>query len=308
MRLIHIRLPPYILSMTALRTLLSGLVDYAGLFPPAELGMAPAVKNYASYKKGVYSWALGRFVLPVSQLGEFQELSKGLVPEGGEPWWLAALVNSSSFRADITAAGDFNERLDIGAVVDSFEMKASDVETIREAAKMMPRGAVLYVEVPLDPDPAPLLDAIAEAGVRAKARTGGVTPDAIPESALVARFLSGCAERGIVYKCTAGLHHPIRATYPLTYAADAPKGTMHGYLNVFIAGAFVLHGMPDAEVVKVLDETDVKKFEFSDTGLTWRGQKLHLEQLGAARAYATAFGSCSFDEPVNDLRSAGLIR
>jgi hypothetical protein len=294
--------------MSALRTLLTGLVDYAGLFPPAELQMAPAVEKYASYKKGPHAWMLGRFILPVSRLGEFQGAAQSLLPKGGEPWWLAALVNASSLRADITAAGDFNERLDIGAVVDTFELKAGDAATIREAAKMIPRGAVLYVEVPLDPDPAPLLDAIAESGVRAKIRTGGVTADAIPPSALVARFLSGCAERGVVYKCTAGLHHPIRASYPLTYAANAPAGTMHGYLNVFIAGAFVLHGMPDGEVAEVLDETDLKAFQFNDRGLTWRGHTLHADQLGAARAYATAFGSCSFDEPVGDLQTAGLLR
>jgi hypothetical protein len=294
--------------MSALRTLMTGLVDYAGLFPPAELPMAPAVEKYASYKKGPYAWMLGRFVLPVSRLGEFQGAAQGHLPKGGEPWWLAALVNASSLRADITAAGDFNERIDIGAVVDTFELKAGDAATIGEAAKMMPRGAVLYVEIPLDPDPAPLLDAIAEVGVRAKCRTGGITPEAIPASALVARFLAGCAERGVVYKCTAGLHHPIRAAYPLTYAPDAPTGVMHGHLNVFVAGAFVLHGMPEAEVVQVLDETDVTAFRFDDQGLTWRGHKLHADQLGAARAYATAFGSCSFDEPVGDLRTAGLLR
>ena len=294
--------------MSALRTLLSGLVDYAGLFPPAELAMGPAVQNYASYRSGPYGWALGRFILPVAQLDGFQAVASGLLPADGEPWWLSALINGASLRADITAASDFNERLEIGAVVDTFELKAHEPDAIREAAKMMPRGAVLYVEIPLDPDPAPLLDVIAEVGVRAKCRTGGVTADAIPASALVARFLAGCAERGVVYKCTAGLHHPIRARYPLTYAPDAPSGVMHGYLNVFLASAFLLHGMPEAKVVEVLEETDIKKFDFRDEVMIWHGKRLESDQLGAARAYATAFGSCSFDEPVADLRTAGLIR
>lgn len=294
--------------MSALRTLLAGLVDYAGLFPPTELPMGRAVENYASYKRGPHSWMLGRFVLPVSLLTEFHAVSKGLIPEAGEPWWLAALVNSASLRADVSAASDFNERLDLGAVVDTFEMKANDADTITEAAKILPRGAALYVEVPLDPDPAPLLDAIAGANVRAKARTGGIIVDAIPSSALVARFLSGCAERGIVYKCTAGLHHPIRARYPLTYAADAPSGTMHGYLNVFLAGAYLLHGMSEAQAVELLDESDLKAFTFSEQGISWRGLKLQADQVGAARAYATAFGSCSFDEPVTDLQKAGVMR
>jgi hypothetical protein len=293
---------------TALRTLLTGLVDYAGLFPPAELPLAQAVENYASYKKGPHAWMLGRFVIPVSLLTEFAALSKGVVPAAGDPWFLAGLINANSLRADINAAGEFNERIDLGAVIDSFELKGADPALIGEAAKMIPRGAVLYVEVPLDQDPAPMLEAIAEHNVRAKARTGGVTAESIPSSANVVRFLNGCAERGIVYKCTAGLHHPIRARYPLTYAPGGPSGVMHGYVNVFLAGAYLLHGMPEAEAVELLDETELKNFQFADQGVTWRGHRLHAEQLGAARIYATSFGSCSFDEPVGDLQKAGVLK
>jgi hypothetical protein len=291
-----------------LRTLLAGLVDYAGLFPPAELPMGKAVENYAAYRKGAHSWVLGRFIVPVGLLTEFHAVAKGLATVESDPWHLSALVDSASLRSDIVAATDFNERIDLGAVVDTFEMKASDPEMIAEATRALPRGAALYVEVPLDPDPAPLLDAIAEFGVRAKARTGGVTEGSIPSSALVARFLAGCAERGIVYKCTAGLHHPIRARYPLTYAPNAPSGIMHGYLNVFLAGAYLLHGLPESEAVKLLEETDIKAFQFTDTALAWRGHKLAPDQLGAARAYATTFGSCSFEEPISDLQRAGVLR
>ena len=294
--------------MSALSTLLTGLVDYAGLFPPADLPMVPAVEKYASYKRGAHAWMLGRFVLPVATLDEFAKAAEGKIPPAGEPWWLAGLVNATSLKADIAAASDFNERHDLGAVVDSFEMKAADAATIAEAAKLVPRGAALYVEVPLDPDPAPLLDVIAEHSLRAKARTGGVTPESIPPSPLVARFLAGCAERGVVYKCTAGLHHPIRAKYPLTYAPDSPVAVMHGYLNVFLAGAYLLHGMPEALAAELLDETDLRAFQFADQSVTWRGHRLAPDQLGAARIYATSFGSCSFDEPVGDLQKAGVLR
>src|ERR1041385_5360957 len=141
--------------MSALSTLLTGLVDYAGLFPPAELAMAPAVEKYASYKKGAHAWMLGRFVLPVARLDEFAQVATGKIPPSGDPWWLAGLVNAASLPADISAASDFNERHDLGAVVDTFEMKATDAATIAEAAKLVPRGAALYIELPLDPDPAP---------------------------------------------------------------------------------------------------------------------------------------------------------
>ena len=54
----------------ALHALIDGLIDYAGLFPPAALDMAEAARNYASYAQGEYAWVLGRFVVPAARLGE----------------------------------------------------------------------------------------------------------------------------------------------------------------------------------------------------------------------------------------------
>jgi len=54
----------------ALRTLLAGSIDYAGLFPPASLEMAEAARNYEAYRSGPHSWALGRFILPSARLNE----------------------------------------------------------------------------------------------------------------------------------------------------------------------------------------------------------------------------------------------
>jgi hypothetical protein len=56
--------------MKSLRVLLEGLIDYAGLFPPAGLTMQDAIRNYARYRDGEYAWALGRFVVPLERAGE----------------------------------------------------------------------------------------------------------------------------------------------------------------------------------------------------------------------------------------------
>lgn len=64
----------------SLLTLLHGLVDYAGLYPPAKLGMAAAVDNYATYLHSRESWMLGRFICPVSRLEEFRREAKALLP------------------------------------------------------------------------------------------------------------------------------------------------------------------------------------------------------------------------------------
>ena len=54
----------------SLRALLHGIIDYAGLFPPANLPLDQAVRNYARYCTEPDSWMLGRFVCPVTELAE----------------------------------------------------------------------------------------------------------------------------------------------------------------------------------------------------------------------------------------------
>ncbi|HEV2290721.1 MAG TPA: hypothetical protein VGR60_02655 [Gemmatimonadales bacterium] len=291
----------------ALRALLTGLVDYAGLFPPADLPMRPAVENYARYQAGDFRWALGRFVLPVARFGEFIDASDGLRGAGTRQWHLAALINADRFKPELSEALNFNERHALDAAVDVIELKATSPSIIREVAAAKREGIQVFVEVPLDPDPAPFLDLVQEHGLNAKGRTGGVTPESIPAIPLVARFLARCVERGLDFKCTAGLHHPIRADRALTYASDSPHAPMHGYVNVFLAAAFLQFGMPAAAIEEILGETVLSAFGLSAKGVNWRGNLLTADQISRARQKALAFGSCSFEEPIDDLKTAGLL-
>ena len=142
----------------------------------------------------------------------------------------------------------------------------------------------------------------------AKVRTGGLTPEMIPAPAELAAFLCDAAARRMPFKATAGLHHPIRSERALTYAADSPRATMHGFLNVFCAAAMAWHGAEEAVVAGLLEETDPAALEFSDSGLCWRGRQLTAAQIQSARReFAHGFGSCSFEEPVSELRELGLL-
>lgn len=155
-----------------------------------------------------------------------------------------------------------------------------------------------YCEVPLDQ----VGDGFA------KLRTGGLTPEAIPSPADLAEFLCGAASRRLPFKATAGLHHPVRSDRRLTYAADSPRGVMHGFINVFVAAAFAWHGMERNLVLDVLKETNAGSFAFGDEQLRWRGQELATPQIAQARRYfAHSFGSCSFEEPLEDLRELGWL-
>jgi len=141
-----------------------------------------------------------------------------------------------------------------------------------------------------------------------KVRTGGLTPESIPGVADVAGFLCRAAAAKKPFKATAGLHHAIRAERPLTYAPDSPRGVMHGFVNVFVAAGLAWHGAGRDVVVPVLNEMDPGAFALRDDALVWHGYSLSTVQIQAARAdFAHGFGSCSFEEPVQDLREMGWL-
>jgi hypothetical protein len=288
--------------MSALRALLSSIVDYAGLFPPAALDMTTAVRNYISYQADAASWMLGRFVVPAARLDELHE-SYSLVAHSSWSSLRLSVVLGSDTSADIATVRRFKSAHGRTYSVDVIEARLSTVESISRTATMIDGEFELFAELPLDPDPAPLIAAVARMGVSAKLRTGGVTPDAFPPATLVVRFIRDCLRAQVRFKATAGLHHPLRAEYALTYDANAPRGMMFGYLNVFLAAAFMASGLGDADAVQFLEEGDATAIVVSSESIVWRGHTVSAAQLSQMREQAAvSFGSCSFREPVDELQ------
>ena len=291
--------------MPAFRTLLRGAIDYAGLFPPAQLSMREAVANYAGYLGGGEAWALGRFVVPAARLDEFARAAADHLPSdgAGEPWRLSVLLPADADPGPLAA---FNAAHAGAALVDTVEVKATLPEEVA-AAGALARTMVTYVEIPADRDPSPMIDAVRAVGARAKIRTGGTAADAFPTPRDVLRFMKACLAAGVPFKATAGLHHPLRAEYALTYAADAPRGTMYGYLNVFLAAAWLAAGLPDEPALALLEERDPSAFALEDEGVRWNDRVLTGAELSRARERViTGFGSCSFREPLDDAAALGL--
>lgn len=231
--------------MTAIRALMSGAIDYAGLFPPAGLPMETAVCNYVSYRNGDDAWALGRFVAPVARA----------VETGLEPNTLSLV-----------------------------------------SGKLEHAGEILYVEGGAG---------IRTNGARAKIRTGGLEPEQFPSTQTVAEFIDECARLKLPFKATAGLHHAIRGEYRVTYEPASPSTTMHGFLNVLLAACFAWHGGP---VQPVLAERNLTNFQFLTDTIYWRDHSLSAAQIAAARRdFIISFGSCSFEEPMRELRDLGLL-
>jgi hypothetical protein len=296
--------------VSALRALVSGIIDYAGLYPPASLLLTEAAARYDSYRRGPDAFMLGRFVVGAARLDELTEVARPLWHEtgAGSPWRISALL-TDDLELDLGRIGRFNTREAGRAVVDTVEGKAAGAPDVDGLASVVSGGLTPYAEVPLDPDPSPLLATLVARGVRAKVRTGGITAEAVPSPAHLARFLAACARLGLPFKATAGLHHPLWSVHPYTYGADSPRGTMHGFLNVFVAAALLFGGRIDtASAESLLREEGEEVFVFDGDRLLASGHVLEAADLRTARAsFAMAFGSCSFDEPVSDLRRLRLL-
>jgi len=291
--------------MSAVRTLLQSLIDYAGLFPPAGLDMETSVRNYARYRKGDDRWALGKFIVPASRLTEFERAASAHV-DPADPWPLSVL-GGSDLNHDLAMILEHRYHPTRGLAIESLETKAASTVEIDHATRI-PRDLATYIEIPIAAPPDNLLAAIRLVGGRAKIRAGGVKTDAFPPSTDIARFLVACAAARVPFKATAGLHHPIRCVRPLTYEKDSATGTMHGFLNVFVAAALVRGGMTAADAAQVLEERDPKAFGFDAQGAAWRGRRATLDALATTRStFALSFGSCSFEEPMGELKELGLL-
>lgn len=137
-----------------------------------------------------------------------------------------------------------------------------------------------------------------------KIRCGGVEAFQFPPVPYLASAITTSKSVRCPLKFTAGLHHPVR------HFNKSVDTKMHGFLNVF--GASVLSyskGLSESEILEILSDEDPSHFTFSDNAFTWKGHTIESDELNNLRAlYVTSFGSCSFDEPVEDLQELNLLK
>lgn len=281
-----------------------GMVDYAGLFPPASCTMARAVEQYAGYRDGPDQLLLGRFVVAASRLDELGlELAAWSLDHPLGSRWPLAVVFGNNLPIELSRIAQFNASVH-GAVttIEAVEFKVSSIGQIAYLAGLLPTGPARFMEVPSEGPYSELITAIAEAGAFAKVRTGGVTPEVFPSPEELTRFLMAVTRRRLPFKATAGLHHPFRGSYPLTYQPEAESHVMFGFVNLFLATASLMHGAEGETAQAILEEDDLTAFRGDDTGWSWRELRWSTEELDEVRQYGfTSFGSCSFEDPVREL-------
>lgn len=283
--------------------LLTGVVDYAGLFPPAALSMPEAIAEYARARHGADRWMLGRFITTAARLSEMQSVLASAAP-AGDPWLISAIVRDQS-EADAASIATFNGGpVAALAHVDAIESKPEQLEGVDWLAQRFGNDFGVYVEIALDADLDLWMARLAARGLRAKIRTGGVTAAAFPAPAQVVAFIHAALRADVPFKATAGLHHAVRGSYRLTYEPGAVEAPMYGYLNVLLATAALRTGESTAVAEQLLTRTDAAALAFDATGVRWGSLTFPDPLLRMTRAHhLVGFGSCSFREPADEARA-----
>ena len=215
---------------------------------------------------------LGRFVLPVARLGEFLETAEDIIPpEGAETVRLSVLAGED-INATVREISLFNKSNAPRVLCDSIEVKASTISKIENTVNALVDGLTAYFEIGIKENFVDLVSSLSLKRQCAKIRTGGTVREDFPPSRDVIRFVRTCMAANVPFKATAGLHHPIRCFRPLTYAADAPQGTMHGFLNVLLMTGFARESYRVSLLEELMEEEFDEAFTFRDNGVAWRGE------------------------------------
>ena len=295
----------------SVKALLSSIVDYAGLFPPAQLDLREAMANYAKYRISPNNWMLGRFVLPASRLEEFE----ALLPAFPLKQWSLSVIISGDLELEIERVQLLNNRNKIA--ITALEFPPIQPQEIKRLVSFLPAKIDSFFEIPLNADLEVYMSVLQHTAASAKIRTGGTTTAAFPSINQLSQCIFSFAKAQVSFKATAGLHHPLAANHRLTSDVDSPSTTMQGFLNVAVLAAFVYwQKVTPEDALELLKESSIDGFQFNADSISWsdspkerlRDRHLNLTELKEARQrFFRSFGSCSFQEPIEDLKHLKLL-
>jgi hypothetical protein len=275
---------------------------------------------------------LGRFVCPTQRLSELLAYEDELF-QTGEPMRFSALGRTGNnpdaffddLVLDITDIAAFEQKLHGRASVDALEFRLGGVLgflsrfRLQRITNWRKRGVTPFGEMTWGAD---WRDSVKQvlgslSGTLAfefegllnpgqhcgfKLRCGGLHASSFPTPEQVAFAIVACRDEGVPLKFTAGLHHPIR------HFDGGLQTHMHGFINVFVAGVLAhARRLEEGQVRAIIEEENPRNFVFDDAGLRWKDHHATTEEIVAARRNVVSFGSCSFDEPRDDLRTLGWL-
>src|SRR6516165_1747759 len=142
----------------AIDSVLTGLIDYAGLYPPAGLDMRTAVGNYLAYKRSGLAPALGRFIVDVHRIDELRAAASGDLGD-----MRLSVIASTQSDMDLVSA-----LIEAGVSIESVEFKAAstpEIERLRPSPELE-----IYIEVPIGATAPALLELFAAVRFGVKVR------------------------------------------------------------------------------------------------------------------------------------------
>ena len=287
----------------SLRTFMNGLVDYAGLFPPADLPLDKAINEYFEQLKSDNSAMLSRFIIPISKLNDLDDfiplfsdigsLRLSVLGGGGktDDEYLSKIkqniTNINEYR------GKHSDKIQIDVIECKMATNSPSKSTMQEATTLLNENELThYHEFTELPDVGinystnedesswnevivPTVELISKMkGAGVKLRCGGVVKEAFPSVEQVAAMIQTCVLAKAPMKFTAGLHHPIR------HFADEYDEFMHGFINTFGAGIFATTFPTPKNLQEkyrmftllshMIDDQNAENFSFTNDSMIWK--------------------------------------
>jgi hypothetical protein len=269
-----------------------GLVDDAAVFPPGDAPLPEALKAYVDRRDEWYADLVASFVVTDTALPEVgADVPVSIVVTGGAGAVGGALGYAA--KKGRRVVGLEVALRDPDDLPGNARRVVAAVDAARDEGALADDTAV-YVELPQSDATASWLsaaDVVAEAEHRLKFRTGGLEADRFPTPEQLASWIDAALDRETPFKCTAGLHHAIAHR-------DHDTGfPHHGFLNVLLATRQAFDGSTVPEVATLLAD-------HYPNDLVALARTSDLE---GARRWFTSFGSCSVQEPLEDLVGLGLV-
>lgn len=314
----------------SLKTFADKIIDYAGLFPPANLELAQAFHNFVFYSQGEYKWILNKFIIPAKRLLELEEIMNGMNIDGCIPFSILGTGGDtlsefdSNIKNDIELIKNFKLKFDKNASIDAIEIRLPNelfmpghfddmlglmTSVYDRLEKTFGKNIPIYFEANLKEDHEARIVRVVESiaaldrSCGFKIRTGGVEPASFPSPEQIAFAIMSCCEFDVPMKCTAGLHHPIK------HFNEGVSSYMHGFFNVF--GAAILaytDNLDEEELLEILNDEDPHEFIFKESGFEYNEIEVTNTEIKEAREnFILSYGSCSFDEPLDDLKTMELL-
>lgn len=327
-----------------MKALLTELIDYAGLFPPAKLSMTEAIQNYFAYRDSPHGWILARFICPATRLGELASVLSSWEQElASRPLRLAITCSSapttdeffSTLEREILAIKEFHELHQSRVHVELLECKMPQ--------SLFSANAVTSTQVKSFLDD--FIDFIDDE------LNWTLHPFLEPQfnehwEKSLATLFSGFAQHydsrslwtrkhalppGIKLRCGGTLlpqpPSPAQVAHVLVHGSNADMSfkataglhhplpqvdvtrglTEHGFLNVFIAAILAFTRSVSEDVLQaLLTDSKIENFTFEDDTIRWKHHELHVKEITEARQKIISFGSCDFLEPIDELKRLQL--